>query len=95
MDALHEWYDTLRAGRDQTPRLSVAAIKLALAGTELDAETFLTEAQQHKNTLNDRIDRLIAEVRACEREILELEEDMKWANELKHVVREWVHDEFR
>lgn len=92
MDALHEWYDNFRNGSFEDPKISVADLKIALADAQLDADRLLSEHQQRKNALKDEIDRLIARIRACEREILVLEEDMKWANELIYTLREWIDD---
>jgi hypothetical protein len=89
MDAIHEWYDNVRAKNVETRLID---LKIAISQAILDAENLLVEHQKQKNEYKDEIDRYLLKIRQCENEILILEEEMKWANEVIYALKEWVND---
>ena len=90
MEYIHDLYDVLRTKRVET---DVVSIKMRIGEALLEAEMLLTEYQKRKNNLRDVIDKNLLLIQAYEREILDLEEDMKWANEAIYTLREWIDEE--
>lgn len=93
MDILHEWYDAIHQNKQKIEKNDVDWLKMEVGNVLVTVETYLAAAQQQKNGLKDRIDALILEVRACERRILELEEEMKAANEFRITMGEYLEHE--
>lgn len=89
MEYIHDLYDALKNERVDT---NTSNIKIKIGETILEAEMLLIEYQKRKNDLKNRIDGCIVSVQQYEKEILAIEEDMKWANEAIHVLKEWVDD---
>lgn len=90
MEYINDLYDILKTRRVDT---DVVLVKMRIGEAILEAETLLIEYQKRKNELKNAIDEHVLIIQAYEREILQMEEDMKWANEVVYTLREWVSEE--